>query len=140
MRPLLIGSDEKARIGAALAMARAMPVPRELIQRLAMPDKDVLALADRPTDMERPPSQHVELPVGYRTAISFEDQPAGLVRHLSVSVNQPGSLPHPAAVRVIAEAFGFDLNDESKAARLWLEEFDPGHEAINVLQLDEDCT
>lgn len=92
-----------------------------------------LALSDRKPGFERPPSQHVILGT-YRAAISFEKQPAGLCRHLSISAIKPGTLPLPIVLEMIAKEFGF-AEFPPPQGRVWLEEFDPGHEAVNVIEL-----
>jgi hypothetical protein len=97
-------------------------------------DKPTMMLADRPAGFKRPQSEIVELPVGYRANISFEEQPAGLCRHLSVSVDRPGMLPSIDAFAMIAHAFGFSAAHHSQ---VWVEEFKPGQNAVNVVQLDE---
>jgi hypothetical protein len=138
MRPLIIGADELFKISVALAMARKNPVSREWLERFQMGTNATnLKLADRPKDLDRLPSQHVALPYGYHAAISFEDQPAGLVRHLSISVDTPGKMPNMHAIAMILDAFGLK---SGKALHFWTEEFDPGHHAFNIVQLDEDCS
>jgi hypothetical protein len=45
---------------------------------------------------------------GYRVVFSFEDQPAGMCRHLSVSIpGTDGAWPNQDAVVVISAEFGF---------------------------------
>lgn len=103
--------------------------------RIALPDKEVVSLADRKPGSERSvASENVLIPFGYRAAISFEEQPAGIVRHLSVSVDTKGRVPSIPAVEMIAKEFGFTKLDPS-TTRIWVEEFDPGHMAINVVQI-----
>jgi hypothetical protein len=47
-----------------------------------------------------------------------------------VSVDKLGKLPSVEAVREISLAYGMKNWD-----RVWTEEFDPGHNAINILEL-----
>lgn len=133
MRALIIGDEERAAIRAAIDHAAAHPISLETIKRLrvTIPQGRDLALADRPKDFKRPESEHVYLPGGYRASISFEQQPIGLCRHLSVSVDTPGRVPNMLAVGMIAEAFGFVAGMDRK---IWVEEFDPGHHAVNVVE------
>ena len=54
--------------------------------------------------------------------------------HLSVSVfgrAKKGACPSPEAVQMIAEEFGVPF----PADRMWMEEFDPGEFAINLVSL-----
>jgi hypothetical protein len=133
-RPLIIDDLVRTMIKAALARALENPIPFEALREHAsLAATRDLKLADRKPGLIRPPLMHVAIPIGFRAAISVEEQPAGMVRHLSVSADRPGRIPHPTAVVMIAEEFGmlppFDA--------LWLEEFDPGHQAVNVLKLIE---
>lgn len=134
-RALILNDVMLAEIVAAVARARAAPVPRSFLKafNVEMPPSGTMALKDRPPGCERPPSQVVDIPVGYRAAFSFENQPVGLVRHLSVSVDRPGFMPSVAAFYAIAEAFGFRHDARGQT---WLEEFAPGHHAVNLLQSD----
>jgi hypothetical protein len=133
MSALFIGEREKAMIAAAIERARDMPLPLAFVQQAVVPDKPHIALADRPPGLKRPQSEIVELPVGYRANFSFEEQPAGVCRHLSVSVDRAGMLPSLESFALIAAAFGFFTANPS---RLWIEEFQPGHSAINIVQLE----
>jgi hypothetical protein len=134
MSALFIGEREKAMIAAAIERARDMPLPLAFVRKAVSPDKPHVALADRPPGFKRPQSEIVELPIGYRANFSFEEQPAGLCRHLSVSVDRPGMVPSLEAFAMIAAAFGFSRANQG---RVWFEEFQPGQSAINIVQLDE---
>ena len=96
-----------------------------------------MKLSDRKPGVEAITNRAVSvlIPMGYRAAISFEQQPAGLIRHLSVSVDTPGALPNPIAVNFVLQAFGFDAI-EAGTSRIWTEEFQPGHSAVNIVQLE----
>jgi hypothetical protein len=119
-RALLIGPTEQAAINAAIERARARPIAFETVKAQAIEHKDMVTLADRKKSIgdARPQSEHVLLPIGYRAAISFEYQPFGLVRHLSVSVDTPGRVPNQPAMEMIAKAFGFTLEG---VGQTWLE-------------------
>jgi len=118
----------------AVAEARRNAIPWEVLRNTAVLDKKaVLLLKDRKEgSVPRPASEHLMLGQ-FRCAFSFEHQPVGLIRHLSVSVRQPGRLPQPIAVKMIMEEFGFQTPLER--CQFWREEIDPGHEAINVIEL-----
>jgi hypothetical protein len=132
MTILMIGTTERERIAEMIAYAKAHPVTFDF--RNVATDKPVLELKDRPPGMERPPSQHLVLPGGYRCAFSIEQQPAGLCTHLSISVEgraKKGMMPSPPAVQMIAEEYGVPY----PADKMWLEEFDPGEFAVNLVSL-----
>jgi hypothetical protein len=123
MRPLIITNDTLTKIKDAVRYAEANPIPWEALRGGVLGEEvKELKLADRKPGFERPPSQHVLIPMGYRAAFSVEEQPAGWFHHLSVSVDRPGKLPSVEAVKMIAEGYGIKNWD-----RVWLEEFDPGH-------------
>jgi hypothetical protein len=79
---------------------------------------------------------------GIRVVYSIEDQPMGMCRHLSVSVEASGTYKYPSeeAVTMIMTEFGFKY--PLKDSKIWIEEdvLTPGGlnvTAINVLQLYE---
>jgi hypothetical protein len=133
MAMLLIGEAEQKRIAEMIIDARAHPIPLEVVRAGAAPDKPVIKLEERKPGLERPPSQHMIFPGGFRAALSVEEQPGGLYSHLSISVirDQPGAVPSWQAVSMIAQAF----NVPFPADRMWMEEFDPGEFAVNLLSL-----
>jgi hypothetical protein len=130
-RVLLITNEKLAEIKAAVARAEANPIPWERLREAALGEEvKHLSLADRKSGFERPPSDNVLIPDGYRAAFSVEEQPAGFMHHLSVSVDIPGALPSVESVIAIGKAYGI-----KRWNRIWLEEFDPGHQAVNILEL-----
>jgi hypothetical protein len=134
VRALFIGEAERAACAAAASRAAKHPTPLEDSMRTAQAvpqGKAMLSLADRLGPFKPLDVECVELPGGYQCAFSFEHQPIGLCRHLSVAVDTPGRMPHMAAVGMIAEAFGFVQGAER---RIWVEEFAPGHHAVNVVE------
>jgi hypothetical protein len=74
---------------------------------------------DRPPAPERPPSEYVDLPFGYVVAISFEEQPAGMCLHVSVSGPWPKVAPNMVVCAMIFNA----LDVPSEADHVWTEEF-----------------
>lgn len=138
-RILLITSEVQAEIRRMIERARAKPVPIDLVMAMRAPDqqKPVVDLVDRkPGAPRRPPSQSILIPDGYQVAFSFEEQPGGIVRHISVAVEggNAGAVPMPAAVEMIAREFGFR---EFPPELFWIEEFRPGCYAVNVAELTE---
>jgi hypothetical protein len=130
MRVLVLSPEKRAEITEAVKRAEAHALPLSLVKTgITAPTFD-LKLADRKPGFARPASEAVEIPFGYRAAFSIEEQPIGLCDHLSVSVDDPARLPSPEAVKLIAEAFGMPFNE---LVTLWLEEFEPGHRAVNVI-------
>lgn len=135
LRMLIINQAVKAEIVAAIERARANPLPLAETMKIAiLDDRTELKLADRKGRPQRFNSQGLLLPGGFQVSFSFEEQPAGIVRHLSVSVDTPGKFPQPAAVEMIAKEFGFS-GFPPDGGKVWMEEFRPGHYCINVAEL-----
>lgn len=134
MAVLIIGESERARVAEMIAYAKAHPLTFDAIRNAIVPDTEPLKLENRQPGHERPPSQHMIFPGGYRVAYSVEAQPAGLCSHLSISVvgrSKKGMMPSPQAVAVIAQEFGVPFPPDKG----WTEEFDPGEFAVNLLSL-----
>jgi hypothetical protein len=135
MSILIIGATERERAAEMIANAKANPVPLSLIRQGTLDDIKLLRLKDRPPGLERPPSQHMMFPGGYRAAFSIEEQPAGMCSHLSISVegrSRKGMMPSVEAVQAIAEVFGVPFPPNAGG---WTEEFEPGEYAINLVSL-----
>jgi hypothetical protein len=155
MSVLVIGQQEETAIAAAIKRARANPVPWAEAQAFVADDRDnptsTLMLDERPPGAEhvrqKYPPQGVKLGT-YTAFISFEQQPAGLMRHLSVASQAQGKVPGPEVMHMTAEAFGFSAQlceafrtlrvakNLALPARVWVEEFKPGHMAINVVEAE----
>jgi hypothetical protein len=141
---LFIGEAEKAEIAAAVLAARARPIPLALLQEVAIDaaDKHTLTLSERQharriAEIRRDyPSQRLQLGT-YTVSISFEQQPRGLFRHISISSRDPGKVPGERVVEMVLPAFGFSGWPPTKAYHVWVEEFEPGHNAINIVELVE---
>jgi hypothetical protein len=91
LRLCIIGDEERTRAAAIVSFAREhvyRPGPGATV-----PGHD--------------PRYVLLIPLGLRCVFTFTEEPAGVLwRHLTVSVSG-GALPHPAAVEMIAELFGF---------------------------------
>lgn len=137
IRPLVLGPPQLAAIKAALAAARKTPVALRDGLSVDAGDKiqhHTLALADQNDAHHLAPTYDVLIPVGYRMALCFEEQPDGLALHVSVSVDERGKMPAYAAVRALLEAAGLEWATWHAS---WLEEFAPGHHAVNVIKIIE---
>jgi hypothetical protein len=133
---LIIGPEEQRKIERVIAYAKAHPVLFDQIREGVVDHKIVLKLKDRKPTMPRPQSAGVLFPGGFRAAYSIEQQPPGLCAHLSIGVEgRPvkGAMPSEPAVMMIAQAFGVKYPGD----RMWIEEFEPGEYAINIVMLIE---
>jgi len=134
---LIIGAADQKRIDALVAQARAHPVPWEALAPAAiLSDRPMLMIdevaAKAPPGWKRPTPRGLTLG-SYDVAFSFEVQPVGLLRHLSVSCKALDKVPMPIVVERIARAFGFT----GDVRRVWIEEYAPGRLAANVVELVE---
>ncbi len=130
-----IDDATRSRIDAAVARARETPVPLAWVESQARRAYgSMVSLADRPEGFERPPAQSVGLDRGHRANFSFEEQPIGLVAHLSVSVGTPAVVPSSEDLLAIAAAFRFP-GPGNATSRAWTEEFAPGEVAVHLAWL-----
>ena len=134
---IIVGETERAALKAAMARARTHPVPWEVLQRGIVDRSDAVHIEDRLATHERPPSEFVDLPFGYVVAISFEEQPAGMCLHVSVSGPWPRVAPNMVVCAMIFNA----LNVPDEAEDVWTEELlidgKPGGRVFNATWLVE---
>lgn len=123
MRALVMDEDSSAKIATVVQTAIEYPIDREQLQA---------AIEGRKSPVGDNDNHVCYIPSGFRCVYSHEEQPKGWMRHLSISVglDGDGSWPHPAAVGMLMEAFGFKMSLE-EATVYREDEF----EAINVLEL-----
>jgi len=143
MTVFAIGPSEHDAIDAAIKRARANPVPWETLKAAALADPGpYFKLADRKPGRPRPKSEQVDLPFGWRLAISFEHQPSGLCQHISISAPDPHRVPNEHAVAMVAEACGMQW-PPGERSRVWLEDFIAGSmvgKAVNLVEVVELAT
>jgi len=137
MSVLIIGPEEQKTIDEAIAKARSKPIPLEVLKAHGVfSSKKHLELKNVTDEARASRQKHLaqQVQLGtYCCAISFEHQPLGLYRHISVSCKK-GELPNPIALDMILEAFGFH---DFCVRDSWIEEFEPGWNAINVIKAAE---
>jgi hypothetical protein len=140
MDVMVISAKDILTIMDMIKRAHAKPIPWEALKQHMVPNQDsaVTTLADRAVVPARPPSESIELPLGYRLNISCEEQPAGLCLHLSMS--EYNALPHPRMVSSLLGLLGFP-QAVIDTARVWIEEFlvdgEPGGQCVNVVLVIE---
>lgn len=144
MTVFVITPEKQTEVAAAVAKARAHVIPWDLMRDVAIDDSakptGTLTLAERkPGSERRPASIAVQFPGGVVAAISFEEQPAGIIRHASFSSGRPTAkhLLNPSLVAVLCRMFGFREFPPS-AGRVWVEEYKPDHFAVNVAEIDSE--
>lgn len=71
--------------------------------------------------------------LGGKVVFTYEDQPAALCRHLSISGRTKGKMPNPGMAQAIMEILGFQSPMED--CKLWIEDIPDGGQAINILEV-----
>jgi hypothetical protein len=136
---LIINDEARKQIAQAIEKARARPTPWVAPLAVAT-DTPTLTLAERPKGTsqlrQEYPSQHLMLGT-YHAAISFEHQPAGLFRHMSVSSRMRGKVPGLEVIQMLVEEFGFSGWPLQRPGRVWMEEFEFKRHAVNVIELEK---
>lgn len=130
-------------------MARALIITDELRSRIAgvidYAKKNLLTfdnIADIKAKVQSPPGDLpgyvVFIPMGYRVCYSraqLTPDTTGF-HHISISVDTPGNIPAVPAACEICKQFGMN-DDPIEWESVWLEEFAPNHQAINIIQYIE---
>lgn len=118
-----------------MARAREKPTPLKLMERMAYVNQGAKAftLKDRKVEWgwKAQYVEEVQLERGFTAVISFEEQPCGLCKHLSIGLDDTTKLPHPEAVKMIAEEFGI-----TAIITGYIEEYKPDRFAVNIVALD----
>lgn len=137
---LVIGEKEQASIVKALEAAKVNTTPWDVLKNIATDtgtgtlNLDERRNPARIAEVRRKyAAQRVDLGT-YSCAISFEEQPAGIFRHLSVSSRKRGKVPNALVMSMVAEAFGFSSFPPLRPYRVWTEEYEPGRHAVNVVE------
>ncbi len=124
VRPLLVDKDLTDQINSLVAYAEKNPITMDY-------------LLDQKNGEEKPPGDYAEytrtLPFGYRVVFTIELQPAGKIRHLSMSVDEEGKLPNEFAVAEMMRLIGFQ--NELRKCKVHIEDTGPKRQAINVLEI-----
>jgi hypothetical protein len=130
MRPLVIGTKEKAAIVRVIVHALARPISLDRSRR-------ILAKLETPPTLDDP-GFSLSLPVGFCVTFTFEQHPVGWARHISVSVDNAAhdKIPHPFGVQAIMTEFGM-LGAQEDCTE-WVAEAWPGRLAQNVVERIKD--
>jgi len=133
---ITVGESERSELKAAMVRARAHPVPWEVLKR-RIAEQDGTNTEHEAKPLAHEPAEFVSLPFGYVVAISFEEQPAGMCLHVSVSGPWPRVAPNMVVCAMIFNAL--DVPDE--AEDVWTEELlidgKPGGRVFNATWLVE---
>jgi hypothetical protein len=120
---IIVGETQRTELKAAVSRARAHPVRYEELNQT--------------TTARDASAEIVKLPFGYMVAIAFEEQPAGLCLHISVSGPWPRVPPNMVVCAMVFSAL--DLAPE--ADDVWTEELliegNPNSRVFNALWVIE---
>jgi hypothetical protein len=127
--PLYMGPDEKAGLAQLREKAAAAPVDvSDLNERLRDP-------VEEQRHRDRMNALSVVIPMAYFVTFSIETgHPAGVARHMSMSVKREGRVPSPEAVWMVAQELGF-VGSLERCEAVWMERLSDGGDAVNILQL-----
>lgn len=125
--PFIIGPQEEAELRTLRDLAATKPVDmRGLLDRLKK-------ARHKARHMHQMADQTVYLPFGWSVTFSIETgHPGGAARHMSMASPDPGRVPRPEAVWMVAEVLGFTGSIEQ--CTVWPEQLMQGM-AINVVQI-----
>jgi hypothetical protein len=98
---LLIDDEGRAAIKALIEKAEQNVTPLDTVVRLAVKRDEGMAINPMHDAFT------IGLPVGFRVTYTHEEQRQCVCRHISISVGEEGRAPHPHAINLLLEEFGF---------------------------------
>lgn len=127
--PLILTPELRAAFGRLKELAGNHPVDvSTLLQRLQTPEGEAAHRAQMTAQ-----SMLIPGPWPFLVTFSFEyGHPAGLCRHMSLSIERKGRVPSEAATWMVAEEFGF--GGALSMCKVWPERLRGHGMAVNVVQ------
>lgn len=127
MTILMLREQEKMSIAALRELASGNPVDINWL-KIWIGDPDIKA-----AHLAQMTAQTIQIPADFMVTFSVETgHPAGVCRHMSMSVGKAGRVPSPQGVWMVAEEFGFVGSLEE--CTVWKEDLNGHGIAINVVQ------
>jgi hypothetical protein len=127
MTALVLGDPEKVKIADLRERASQNPVDVKWLLNW-IKDPDIKA-----RHMAQMSSQTMLIPMNFMVTYSIETgHPAGVCRHMSMSLDKKGYCPSPYAVWMVAEEFGFVGG--LVQCSVWEEELQGHGMSVNVVQ------
>ena len=141
---LIITPEDRARIQTLVLEARGRMMPWSVAKKIAKNTlTDTLTLEERRISSAKLQRlrkgyevEHIQLG-SYDVAFSFEEQPRGIFRHLSASSSNPGKVPNEYVMAMLVREFGFSGWPPTRPYRVWIEEYEPGRNAVNIAEQTE---
>lgn len=124
MRPLIIDNNVKEQIAKVIDHAKQNIFSVDDL--LDVMNKEISKAGDSE-------GFTVVIPVGYTCVFSYENQPIGLARHLSISVDEPDKMPNVESVKEIMNQFGFE--SELEQCIVGIEKLEESYNAISIAEL-----
>lgn len=125
MRPFIIDNNIREQLSKLADYAEAHIMSMDDLMDIINGDEKLIAGNN--------PEHTITLPFGYRVVLSLEDQPAGIVRHLSVFLDKPYVYPSPTAVQAIMDMLRFTKDLDNCIVSIV--ELGNGLKAIDVKQV-----
>lgn len=128
MSVVILGPSEIEALVALRARAEASPTPLAVLTSLG---------EGEPAPGGMNPTFTVKIPTNLTVTFTHEVQPIGLCRHVSMSVNLNGRVPHPTAVAMVLPFLGFTQSAKTLGSLglVWMEAFGAHTQnAVNVLE------
>lgn len=125
--PLIVGPDEVRALEDLRERAAAHPVDmQQLLARLKTKD----GKREHKRQMTK---QSVSIPLAFMVTFSIETgHPAGVCRHMSMSVLRERRLPVPEGIWMVAQHLGF--TGTMQQCHVYLEDLSDGGTAVNMVQ------
>lgn len=127
-RALMIGARERSEISDLIVKAEKRVTPLADMQRASEYKRKT---GDAFNAMNE--ASTIDLPLGYAVTYTHEEQPGGVCRHISISVDgKPGTGPNHHAVASIMTEFGF--KNAMQDAFTYLDTLRDGRLVVNVIE------
>ncbi len=127
--PLLINTETRLKILEVQQLAQMNLVDMTILRLLLSTPEGKQA------HMEQMTMQTMHIPTAFMATYSIEiGHPIGTCRHLSLSVQKEGRIPHPQALLMVAREFGFKAESLNDFIGIWHEDLKGHGQAINVVQ------
>lgn len=126
VRPMILGAEELGRLKELKEYAEANPWTINYQLDANNGQRSGPGLIDE---------YQCSIPLGYKVVFTIEANPAGMVRHLSMSVKDGDRLPNPGGAKMIMHILGF--KQPLMNCKISVEDLLDGGQAINIGELIE---
>jgi hypothetical protein len=124
--PIIVGGTEREALHRLRDRAAQKPANLEYIAA------NIHNPAVKRKHMEQMSEQTIKIPLAYLVTFSIENQPKGVFRHMSMSVQREGRVPSPESMWMVAQELGFVGGIQF--CTVYAEDLKGHGKAINLLQ------